>query len=58
MHYLHTKVGLAHLDIKLDNFMFETRTKRVRMIDFGMAEPIYTLGEYTKGTFEYLPPEV
>ena len=58
IHHLHTQIGLAHLDIKLENYMVESSTGDIKLIDFGMAEQIDSFGNNIKGTVNYMPPEI
>lgn len=38
--YLHLDVGLAHLDLKLDNLMLSFEKRKIKVIDFGLASKI------------------
>lgn len=60
--YLHEK-NIAHMDIKLENIMYNKITKKIKLIDFGQADYYKKDDKYVyfttiKGTIEYLPPEV
>ena len=35
--YFHNKTGLLHRDLKADNIMIDPETKRIKIIDFGLA---------------------
>ena len=55
------KVVIEHRDLKLDNFIINPHTKRVQIIDFGIAVTKQTASRsvFTDmiGTPEYMPPE-
>lgn len=60
--YLHDN-NIAHMDLKLENIMYNNVTKKIKIIDFGQADYFKTNEKYIysttiKGTIEYLPPEV
>lgn len=61
--YMHTKEGIAHMDIKLENIIWNRETDIVKIIDFGHARKFRKNGEeYTYrdgyvGTKSYFPPE-
>lgn len=60
--YLHEN-NIAHMDIKLENIMYNKITKKIKLIDFGQADYYKKDDKYVycttiKGTIEYLPPEV
>lgn len=38
--HLHLKVGLAHRDLKLDNLMLNFETRKIKVIDLGLASKI------------------
>lgn len=58
---------IKHRDVKLDNFLLNTETGRLCIIDFGWAmytaldqvtvDEVKRSGETLMGTFDYLPPE-
>ena len=52
------KKGIVHGDIKDENVLVNTKTKEVKLIDFGSAS-LWTEDEVTQfcGTREYAPPE-
>ncbi|XP_036417737.1 serine/threonine-protein kinase pim-1-like [Colossoma macropomum] len=51
--------GVLHRDIKLENFLINTDTSEVKLIDFGCGDLMKTT-EYDRytGTVQYCPPEV
>lgn len=57
--YLHHN-GVAHMDLKLENFILDTDTKKLTLIDFGQAL-LMENDEFKinglHGTEQYLPPE-
>lgn len=58
MKYLHEERGLAHLDLKGDNFVL-TVEFCLSLIDFGMAERLNeVLGDPRKMTPKYRAPEI
>ncbi|KAL6483748.1 hypothetical protein MHYP_G00086200 [Metynnis hypsauchen] len=50
--------GVLHRDIKLENFLINTDTLEVKLIDFGCGDKIRRTG-YTEyeGTIQYCPPD-
>jgi serine/threonine protein kinase len=48
--------GIVHGDIKLDNVMFDKRTNKMYLIDFGAAEAINMKPVMTIGTPYYMSP--
>ncbi|KAL7859132.1 hypothetical protein SRHO_G00142790 [Serrasalmus rhombeus] len=50
--------GVLHRDIKLENFLMNTDTLEVKLIDFGCGDKIRSTG-YTEyeGTIQYCPPD-
>lgn len=57
--YLHQN-GVAHMDLKLENFILHTNTNKLTLIDFGQAmlmnnDDFKIIGLH--GTEQYLPPE-
>eukprot|EP01115_Flamella_aegyptia_P010007 TRINITY_DN43429_c0_g1_i1.p1 TRINITY_DN43429_c0_g1~~TRINITY_DN43429_c0_g1_i1.p1 ORF type:complete len:219 (+),score=68.19 TRINITY_DN43429_c0_g1_i1:127-783(+) len=61
VHYCHAR-GVVHLDIKLDNIMFNPATGVAKLIDFGLCDFITESnnGYFTRnvGSEEYCPPEL
>lgn len=61
--YLHN-LGIAHLDLKLENIIINTDTNVIKLIDFGEAvfykDDDNKEKEFygTRGTVSYIPPEV
>lgn len=60
--YMHS-IGIAHMDLKLENILFNRIENKIKIIDFGHScffkkgtEIIYNKG--IKGTDYYIPPEV
>ena len=57
--HLHS-IGIAHLDLKLENIVLDTHTHIIKLIDFGEAvrfKDDKTMFEGTRGTIQYMPPE-
>lgn len=54
---LHEK-GILHHDIKSDNFIFDTKSFQLRIIDFGSAITVGTEDRSLTGTFCYVAPEL
>ena len=61
--YLHD-MGIAHMDIKLENILLDYDTQQVKLIDFGQAKRfqdpntrMYIYSRHACGTQEYFPPE-
>jgi len=63
---IHDK-GIAHKDIKLENIMFDQKTKKTTIIDFGLCElfkgrktksPSTWLTDDFSGSLEYIAPEI
>lgn len=50
------RTGVAHTDIKPDNFLYDPVTEQFRLIDFGNAERRFNRGTPI-ATREYTPPE-
>lgn len=40
VHYLHTRVGIVHRDIKLENILLDETKKIIKLSDFGLSEPV------------------
>jgi serine/threonine protein kinase len=59
--YLHNN-GIAHVDIKLENIILNTKTNNIKLIDFGESTLFKKNDKNTKipsrGTIQYLSPEV
>ena len=55
--YLHNTCKLAHLDIKLENVVVDSRYS-LRLIDFAFCESKDSLLCVAKGTERYYAPEV
>lgn len=54
VNFLHSN-GIAHRDIKLENVIFDQKTKKVKLVDFGLScRSKCTAGV---GSMPYLPPE-
>ena len=54
---LHEDVGIAHLDIKLENILIDQNFD-VRICDFGFSDDVRTRQHQEKGTDGYKAPEV
>ncbi len=60
--YMHDK-GVAHMDVKLENILYDTTSKRLKLIDFGNAK-VFKVDDSVLmfkdicGTEGYLPPEM
>ena len=61
--YLHN-LGIAHLDLKLENIIIDTSTREIKLIDFGEAVQFKILGKDKellfsghRGTVQYMAPE-
>jgi serine/threonine protein kinase len=54
---LHTITGHAHLDLKLENLLVG-ENNQLKITDLGMAAPHHVPQKETRGTLEYMPPEV
>jgi len=54
--YLHQE-KICHLDVKLENIMLDSKTKKFKIIDFGYAtqEPFTKFIQYPRGTPGYFP---
>ncbi|TNV86070.1 hypothetical protein FGO68_gene17514 [Halteria grandinella] len=54
------ELGIAHRDLKMENIIFEEKTKLPKIIDFGLSK-IFLQGQTvsaTVGTLEFMAPEV
>uniref|UniRef100_A0A6C0H6Y5 non-specific serine/threonine protein kinase n=1 Tax=viral metagenome TaxID=1070528 RepID=A0A6C0H6Y5_9ZZZZ len=61
LQYMHD-LGIAHMDIKLENILLDTNNDQVKLIDLGQAQVFVKEGEYQTnnrvcGTEAYFPPE-
>jgi serine/threonine protein kinase len=54
---MHQTMGIAHLDIKLENIVLDSQYN-VKLIDFAFCEPKDTKMSIPKGTERYFAPEV
>eukprot|EP01101_Sappina_pedata_P010360 TRINITY_DN6510_c0_g1_i1.p1 TRINITY_DN6510_c0_g1~~TRINITY_DN6510_c0_g1_i1.p1 ORF type:complete len:320 (+),score=88.78 TRINITY_DN6510_c0_g1_i1:25-960(+) len=56
------QLGIAHLDLKMENVMYSPSSKRVTLIDFGFAVTVDPSDEEAcserAGTLEYCAPEI
>jgi len=64
MIYMHD-IGIAHMDLKLENIMIDFTTNTIKLIDFGQSKYLWddSNGSLIQqqgrvGTLEYMPPEV
>jgi serine/threonine protein kinase len=56
--YLHT-VGVAHLDLKLENIMYDEENDTIKLIDFGEAVLLEETEFFgPRGTLQYMCPEM
>jgi serine/threonine protein kinase len=57
--YLHEMIGVAHLDLKLENIMIDSNS-HARIIDFGLARPFSAFRNITLkcGSHPYCSPEM
>ena len=61
LQYMH-ELGIAHMDIKLENILLDIDNDQVKLIDLGQAQVFVEQGEYQTsnkicGTEGYFPPE-
>ena len=52
---------VAHMDLKLENVLYDNRIEQVKIIDFGFSQRAgsnYDLTKYIAGTPAYMPPEL
>lgn len=62
--YMHD-IGIAHMDIKLENILVDTYSQQIKLIDFGEAFVFHDTNHISniipckgkRGTIEYMPPE-
>lgn len=55
--HLH-KLNIAHLDLKLENIMYNSQTETIKIIDFGFAaSPAENLAEWC-GSIHYIAPQI
>jgi serine/threonine protein kinase len=52
------ETGVVHRDVKPNNVLFDTRSKRLSLLDFGRANRLGAPGREDVGTFGYYPPEL
>lgn len=60
LHYLHTKVLIAHRDIKLDNILLDAEGK-LKICDFGVSKQVKDENQIMReqcGTPAYIAPEI
>ena len=53
--------GYVHLDVKLENIMYDDKTNKIRLVDFGSVHPAVdelTLVKHNVGTKDYVAPEI
>jgi serine/threonine protein kinase len=63
--YLHRIKNIAHMDIKMENVLYNHTTQEIKLIDFGYSKMIkcedtglsFCYSDFC-GTVQYLPPEV
>ena len=55
--HLHSNIGIAHLDLKLENILFDDKFE-IKLCDFGFAEEISTRLYEKNGTMGYMAPEM
>jgi serine/threonine protein kinase len=54
---LHRQVGIAHLDLKLENILIGENFE-IKLCDFGFADELRTRHYQDRGTQGYIPPEM
>ncbi len=54
---LHRRVGIAHLDLKLENILFGDNFE-LKLCDFGFSDEVRTRHYQDRGTQGYMPPEM
>jgi len=55
------KQGIIHHDIKLENVLLSKNRKKVKLIDFGLCEPVHDCSKLSQrwcGSFDYVSPEI
>ncbi|CDW85702.1 protein kinase domain containing protein [Stylonychia lemnae] len=57
INFLHEQCDIAHMDIKLENLVVDSNF-RIKLIDFAFCEPKNQDLKLSKGTAQYLAPEV
>jgi|LauGreDrversion4_2_1035121.scaffolds.fasta_scaffold363499_1 serine/threonine protein kinase len=57
INHLHTRSGLAHLDVKLENILFDEKFE-IKICDFGFSEEVSTRLFEKSGTDGYMAPEI
>lgn len=55
--HLHSRVGVAHLDLKMENILFDTNFN-IKICDFGFSEETNTRLYEMNGTQGYMAPEM
>lgn len=50
--------GIAHMDLKLENVVFNEKSHRIKLIDFGLAEPTSQQCTTWCGTKDYVCPSI
>jgi serine/threonine protein kinase len=55
------KQGIVHHDIKLENVLLNSKKEKVKLIDFGLCEPVTDCTKLSQrwcGSFDYVSPEI
>jgi serine/threonine protein kinase len=55
------KQGIVHHDIKLENVLLTSKRGKVKLIDFGLCEPVMDCSKLSQrwcGSFDYVSPEI